>query len=227
MAAAQPALAQSQATIGVVSPPRKLGSRVPTGMWVTVIFALITFVGIVYTLNNTKAVPVAVSTRALVAGEPVKASDFRFVNVEVDGTLDNGLLRAADIPGIAGHQAVRSIPAGALIAMTDLVDPGAAAAPRALSVPVDASHAVGGALQRGDTVDIIDSSGVEAVYVVAGAKVLDVGSSDGSKLGSSNISSHYSITVTVDSLSALRVATAIAAGKIEVVRSTGAPAIGQ
>ncbi|PLS75322.1 MAG: hypothetical protein CYG61_07985 [Actinobacteria bacterium] len=89
-----------------------------------------------------------------------------------------------------------------------------------MSLPVERQHAVGGALRPGDRVDVID--GAEASFVVTNAEVLAVPNlSNGNLSGTGS----YAITIAVDAQGALRLAAAIAGGKVEVVRSTGAEAL--
>jgi Flp pilus assembly protein CpaB len=171
-------------------------------------------------LTNTASVQAAVAARPLLAGEVVQQSDLRYVDVGASGALAKTLLRPADVASLGNRQAARAIPAGSLVTKADLVDQGTAPQLRAMSVPIDPTHAVGGAIGRGDTVDVIDSSGTTPVFVVTGAKVVEVASTSTAKIGTA--SSKFSVTIAVDDASALRLAAAITAGKIDVVRSTGA-----
>jgi Flp pilus assembly protein CpaB len=92
-----------------------------------------------------------------------------------------------------------------------------------MSIPVEAAHAVGGALAAGDRLDVIEvDEGGQARYVVSGVEVLAVNRPDSGVIGAAGSSS--SLTVAVDARQALRLAAAIRGQRFEVVRSTGADA---
>lgn len=187
-------------------------------LYVSLLFAILTAVTILVLLRGQHQVQVAVAARPLVSGEAVREGDLRYT--DVPGSLASGMLRPADVAKLGSRQAVRNIPEGGLLTGADLVEIGVAPQMRAMSIPIETTRAAGGSLGRSDTVDVIDSSSGVAIYVVVGARVLSVGDTSGSKLGSS--STHYAITVAVDDAGALRLAAAITAGKVDVVRSTGA-----
>jgi Flp pilus assembly protein CpaB len=93
-----------------------------------------------------------------------------------------------------------------------------------MSIPVEAAHAVGGALAVGDRLDVIQvDEGGQARYVVSGAEVLAVNRPDSGVIGAAASSS--SLTVAVDARQALRLAAAIRGQRFELVRSTGADAV--
>jgi Flp pilus assembly protein CpaB len=90
-----------------------------------------------------------------------------------------------------------------------------------MSIPVDPSHAVEGALTAGDRLDVIEvDEGGQARYVVSGVEVLAVNRPDSGVIGAAAGSS--SLTVAVDARQALRLAAAIRGQRFELVRSTGA-----
>lgn len=202
-----------------VPPAPKRARRVPTPIYLALVCWLVAAV-MVLRLTHTPTVQAAVATRVILAGEPVAPGDLRFEDIGASGPLAATLLRPSDLAGLSGRRAARAIPAGSLVTQADLVDQAAAPQLRAMSVPLEPTRAVGGGLARGDTVDVIDSSGTAPVFVVTGAKVLDVASTGNTKIGTA--STHYSVTVAVDDAGALRLAAAITAGKVDVVRSTGA-----
>lgn len=211
-------------TAAPAASPRRRASRVPLSLWLAVVLALVALVSFLVLTKGAGGVQVAVAARPLVAGEPVRPADYRFSVVQASASVTRNLFTPADVAALDGRPAAHAIPAGALIGRADVTEANAAPQPRAMSVPLDQTRAVGGALARGDTVDVIDSSGPQSAYVVTGARVLSVGeTSGGGKFGGG--SGHYAVTIAVDDAAALRVAAAITGGKVDVVRSTGAAAV--
>lgn len=206
-------------TLAPVPPTPKRAARIPTPVYLALVLGLVGAV-MVLRLTHTATVQAAVAARPILAGEVVQQGDLRFEDVGASGALAKTLLRPPDVAHLNGRQAARPIPAGSLVTQADLVEQGAAPQVRAMSVPIDPTRAAGGALTRGDTVDVIDSSGTAPVFIVTGAKVIEVASTGASKIGTAN--SKYSVTIGVDDAAALRLAAAITAGKVDVVRSTGA-----
>lgn len=204
-------------------PRRRRSSRVTTSLWVAALAGILAFVGFLVVTAGAKGEPVAVAARDLAAGEQVGPGDFRMIDLDAPPALAVQLLRAADVNGLATDPQVttHAILAGELVHRPDFTATGAPAQQRSMSIPVAQTHAVGGALKRGDVVDVIDASQADPAYVLTSARVLAVTDPGGSRL--SGVSRDYAITVAVDERSALRVAAAIAANKLEVVRATGAP----
>jgi len=163
---------------------------------------------------------VAVAAREVRAGAPLARSALRFTDLRAPGAIREQLIAPDGVAGLQGWVATRTIRPGDLVTRGDFRPPAAAAQQRAMSVPVDPAHAVGGALEAGDRVDVVrvlDNG--QAVFVVAGAQVLGVNRPDPSAIGPAGA---YSLTLAVSSQDALRLAAAIRGEKFEVVRSTGA-----
>jgi Flp pilus assembly protein CpaB len=157
------------------------------------------------------------------AGTTVEASALRTVGVQVPGDVRGRLIDPAALGRFRGWIATRTLQPGELLSRGDLRPPAAPSALRAMSIPVEASHAVGGALAAGDRLDVIEvDEGGQARYVVTGAEVLAVNRPDSGVIGAAASSS--SLTVAVDARQALRLAAAIRGGRFELVRSTGADA---
>lgn len=89
---------------------------------------------------------------------------------------------------------------------------------QAMSIPIEPSRAVGGALQPGDLVDVI--AGEDPAYLVRRAEVLDIGG--GSTGGLTGGAAAHAITLAVDEEQALRIAAAMRDGQIDLVRVSGA-----
>ncbi len=94
-----------------------------------------------------------------------------------------------------------------------------------MSIPVPREKAVGGGLRVGDRVDVIDVVDGEAAFVMADAQVVSVSSAATSGGITSGAAGDFFVVVEVDARQALAVAEALADGKVDVVRSTGAEPI--
>lgn len=158
------------------------------------------------------------------AGTTVERTALRTVGVQVPDDVRGRLIDPAALGRFRGWIATRTLQPGELLSRGDLRPPAAPSALRAMSVPVEASHAVGGALAAGDRLDVIqvDEAG-RASYVVSGAEVLAVNRPDSGVIGAAASSS--SLTVAVDARQALRLAAAIRGQRFEIVRSTGADGV--
>jgi Flp pilus assembly protein CpaB len=103
---------------------------------------------------------------------------------------------------------------------SDLPDDGL----RAMSLPVPREHAAGGDLRAGDRVDVLGViEGSDVDYAATNIEVLAVSEARSGAVGARP--SEFSITVAVDETQARLLARALAAGNVEVVRSTGAAPI--
>jgi Flp pilus assembly protein CpaB len=165
------------------------------------------------------SVRVAVTATPVEAGQTLRAEDLAFTDVRADEALVATLLTPADVASVVGWVVTAPLPPGELLRRGDLQTPSAPAAQRAMSIPVDPEHAVAGALQAGDRVDVIEVVGRSASYLVTDAEVLAV--PDEQPTGITGGLRAFSVTVAVDDATALRLAVAIRAGQVELVRSTG------
>lgn len=166
-------------------------------------------------------VPVAVLARDLPAGEPVSAAHLRFEPVAAGTDLLATLVPSERAASIEGHVAVTDLPGGALLRTDDLRPVAAAERRRAMSIPLEAAHAVAGRIEPGDRIDVIEVHGGRATFLLVDAPVLAVASPD-ARAGIA-VSRAFSVTVAVDAEDALHLALAIREGSLEVVRATGAP----
>ena len=202
-------------------PKRRLLSRMPTSLVVAIVAGLFAMGGFLVVTSSHTGSQVAVAARDLRAGEAIDAGALRFIDLTATESVLATMVRPADMEAIRGSVATHSIAAGSIVSRSDLAPAAAPAQQRAMSIPIEPEHAVGGTLQRGDLVDIVDASGTEAVYVVTGAEVLTVGRQKAKGLG--GVSSKYAVTIAVDERAALRLSGAIERGKMDIVRATGAP----
>ena len=167
-------------------------------------------------LDHTRAVVVAAVE--LPAGREVESNHLRAVEVDVDEEVFARLIPWTAATSLVGQVTAHPIGEGVLVEAGDFRDPSGPAGLRSMSIPIDAEHAVGGALGPGDRIDLIVVGDEGPRYVLAAAEVLAV--SPTGELGALAAGDFY-IVVAVDADEALLVAEAIRDGRIEVVRSTG------
>ncbi|MBW3642280.1 MAG: Flp pilus assembly protein CpaB [Actinobacteria bacterium] len=207
---------------GVIpQPPRRpVGTRVPPSLALAVVAGVLAALFYLRATGGAEGIPVAVAARDIPAGEVVGIADVRFTEISASTGLLAELVPRREMAALNGSIAARTIVAGSPLLRDDFVDPASGGRQRAMSLPVDREHAVGGALRPGDRVDVID--GAEASYVITNAEVLAVPKPLTDTLRGTG---RYAITIAVDAQGALRLAAAITRGKVEVVRSTGAEAL--
>lgn len=188
---------------------RPLTSRLSTGHVVVLLVGLLAAVlNYVVLHERDRTFAVTVAAHDLRPGSEVDLADVRVVDLRIDRSLVGAQV---DHEGVEGSFiAANRIAAGDLVRRSDL---------RAASVPVEQTHAVGGDLVAGDTVDVITVTDGRSWFVATGVEVLAVG--DPALAGLASIQ-QYSVTLALDADEALHVAAAVDAGTIEIVRATGA-----
>jgi Flp pilus assembly protein CpaB len=204
-------------------PPSR--SRLSLGHVVTLLAGLLATVLVYSVLRERDATFRAAAASAEIrAGTTVERTALRAVDVGVPEDVRGRLIDPSALGRFRGWIATRTLQQpGELLSRGDLRPPAAPSALRAMSIPVEAAHAVGGALAAGDRLDVIEvDEGGQARYVVSGVEVLAVNRPDSGVIGAAGSSS--SLTVAVDARQALRLAAAIRGQRFEVVRSTGADA---
>lgn len=163
--------------------------------------------------------PAVVAGARIEAGRVIKAADLTVAEVDVGDSLFATLLAGGQSSALVGMVATRTIEAGHLLSVDDLRPAAAPSAQRAISIPIEIEHAVGGALVTGDRVDLISVSESGSEYILTGAEVLEVPTN---ARGSLTGATGFFVVVAVDDQEALAVAEAIRSGEIEIARSTGA-----
>jgi pilus assembly protein CpaB len=159
-----------------------------------------------------------VATGRIEAGRVIVPTDLTVAEVDVDDGLFATLLPGQQSQTLVGMVATRTIEAGHLLSVDDIRPVAAPSAQRAISIPIEIEHAVGGGLVAGDRIDLIAVGESGPEYVLAGAEVLQVPSTErGSLTGATG----FFVVVAVDDQQALAVAAAIRSGEIEIARSTG------
>lgn len=205
---------------------RRAGSRLTLGHVVPMVLAVLAAVLVLAALKDRSATAtVAVTSEAIPAGQPVTASEVRWVTVHrSDGALVSGLLGRAELD--EHWVAAVRIPVGAPLTMSELTLASPTAGLGSMSIQVPVSRADGGAIEPGDRVDVISAASGQAVYVAADLEVLAVADQRSGVLGGISEDSYF-VTVAVDRATALQLAAAIGASdaedssSIEVVLSTG------
>jgi len=200
-------------------PKRNPLSRITASHLLMVLAAVLAFATNVMVLRSqdeTRAVVVA--AQSIEAGRTLHAIDFAQAEVDVEDELFLTLTPWEQVGALHGMVAARPIEAGGMVVAADVRSPSAPDSLRAISIPVDVEHAVGGNLVSGDRIDLIAVTEDSAGYVLVGAEVLSVPAPGrGSLTGAGG----FYLVVAVDAEQALAVAAALRQGQVEIVRSTG------
>lgn len=197
---------------------RPSASHVAIGLAVIVAFAL----NYLALQDRGETHMVAVADHPLAAGSALTFEDLRFVPVESSFAGLGSMIREQAAGDFEGWIVRSSLDEGELVTSTLLVEAGSRPGSRSMSIPVPREHAAGGSLASGDRIDVISVVDGQAVFVVVDVEVLSVADSDQGSIGA--LGDHF-LVVAVDGVEALALAEAIDSGSMEVVRSTGAPAM--
>jgi Flp pilus assembly protein CpaB len=193
--------------------------------WLAVVLAAVTFVFIFAAVRDRQeTVMVAVARQPIPAATRVDDGMVRSVELPADSPLVASMVELDDLSD-RGWVTTRPVAEGEPLTdqalAGDLPDDGR----RAMSLPVPREHAAGGDLRTGDRVDVLGvvsggPDGDRVDYVATNIEVLAVGAERSGAVGSRP--SEFSVTVAVDGTQARDLARALAAGSVEIVRSTGA-----
>lgn len=202
--------------------PRPMRSRVSGGHVVMIVAGVL---GLLLTLVVVRSadhrVKVAVAASDIAVGERVGPSAIRYERVAMDGKLLATVFQPGDVAKLRSSIASERISAGELVTRHAVRPVAASAGRRAMSIPVDPSRAVNGKLSPGDRVDVLVATDTQIAVAVANVEVLSVNRpSRGGALG--DVGAKFSVTVAVDATGSQRIAAAITAGDLDIVRSTGA-----
>ena len=208
-------------------PPRRrrrpVASRIAAGHVVMVGAALLAAVANIAVIRSAEdTVPVLVLAGDAVAGTPAEQLALRSAEVSLEAATLATLVLPADRDGLAGRVLATDLVAGAPLRWSDVPERAAPDGLRRMSLPLLREQAVGGAISRGDAVDVIQVVDGDARFVVGGAEVLDVAGPADTTLG--GLATFY-ISIAVDPETALCLARAIDAGQLSVVLSTGQEAV--
>ena len=203
---------------------RPLRTRLASGHLLMIVAGVLAFVLSANALRSRDAtVEVVVANADMAPGTMVDPAATRTASLPASSSLRGSLMSPADLRD--GRWVVtRRIVAGEPLLRSALGRPAAPNGQRAMSIAVSPDHAAGGAIEVGDRVDVVNADGPQAVYVVRNAEVIGRSEKRASGGLTSSSSGGFYVTVAVDAEPALRLASAIRGGKLEVVRTTGADA---
>lgn len=164
-----------------------------------------------------QTVPVWVAAKDLAAGSPLDAGSVRIEHVRLPDHLLAAYIPATE--DLRSGVVTRAVAAGELVPQNWVAEKSLGTS-RALTVPVDPEHAVGGAVRPGDLVDIYATfdpghAGARTVTLVREVEVVDVVSAGGLVMGDKAL---IGITISVDPAEAQRVAYASRTAALDVVR---------
>ena len=170
-----------------------------------------------------------VATRDVAAGAPLGRSDVRVARFDLPPDLAERVADASAQSQFTDLVTLAPIRAGEPILRANLIRKSGGATSREMSVSLDSAQAAGGHLQIADRVDVLATfgSGTDArtELVAADLPIVRLDRADGSIT-----SSRAAMTITLafdDPALELSMAQAIAVGKVQLVRTTGAAARSQ
>jgi hypothetical protein len=203
---------------------RKLRRRFSASHMLIAFAVVLAFVLNILALQDRSATTlVAVADQPIAAGARFTPDLVRLVPVSSDFEGLASLVDETRLPGLAGHIVQRPVGEGGVIEMSLLSEPAASSGLRSMSIPIDPARAAGGSIAVGDRIDVITVRDHIASYVATDLEILGV-----SPVGAPTLSAiDPYVVVAVSSSEALAIAEALAAGPIDVLRSTGATALGQ
>lgn len=203
---------------------RRIGRRLSlTHVLIAVVVILAFVLNLLVLQDRSSTTLVAIADQPLATGSPLDTSTLRLVPVESTFEGLPSLVTEEELGELAGWVLSRPVAAGEMVHRSAFVEPGSNFGLRSMSLPVPMEHAAGGSLVSGDRVDVISVIDESARYVAADLEVISV--SDGSASGGIGAVSAYHVVVNVDADEALRLAEALDAGSVEIVRSTGSDVI--
>jgi Flp pilus assembly protein CpaB len=169
--------------------------------------------------------PVLVAAHDLPPGTVISDASLHVARIHADTSVLATLFAGDQIAALRGRVVTATVQAGELVARGSVSALDAHSATRVMSFPIARARAVGGKLAPGDRVDVVgvDHDSGRAGYVMTDAEVVGIeGRSSGALSGASD---DVTVTLVVDPGSAPQLASAIQAGTVMLVRSTGAPAV--
>ena len=219
MAVTEPATERDIAPASVSPPRRSLLSRLSLGHVVMILAGLLALLlNLAFLRSGDDLLRVVIAAQDLSAGEELVVGSFEIAEVGEIGSISGGLLTESQAESLLGSRLARAVTKGEPLRPSDLRPPTGDPGLREMSIDINSLNAVGDRLKTGDLVDVISTVNDEARYVVAGIEVIEI-------LGTSSAfggSSDFAVVVAVDDRQALEIAAAVSAGKLDLVRSTGA-----
>jgi Flp pilus assembly protein CpaB len=197
----------------------KIDTRLVVGL---VLVALSVLGGLRLAATSDDTVAVFVAARDLPADHVLVAGDLRTARIHASEDILGGLMLAARARPPVDRVLRFPLAEGGLVGAGTIG--GVASKGREITVPIGSDHALGGALEPGDRVDILGSfdKGTEiakTLTVAAGARVVEVVHADG--LFGQREGELTALTVSVPPNDVVFVAFAVRNGEVDVVRSVG------
>lgn len=196
-------------------------SRMSGSHALAILTAIIAFLLNLVLLRDPELVEVAVARVDIPVGAELRVEDLRWVEVRRDSGLGDSLITRNGFSGLEDRVTRHELLAGDVVLRSSIGPTAAPSSLRAFTVAVETSRAGGGSLHAGDIVDVISTIDGVARYVTVGAEVLAVPEQGERGLAPTT---GYFVVLAVDADTALRLAQALDLGRVDVVRSTGAPA---
>lgn len=214
---------QARSTFGRTS--RAPASSIGLSHVLMIVAGLATFVLVTSVLRDRSATESVWMVRHDVAGGvTLSTTDLVAVEVAVDDALLPSLVLAAD--GVPDGLVRYGLTGGEPLLSSDLLAVDLGSVGRTFAIPIDSSVIDGLGLQPGDRVDVIGADGENSLgYVVADAEVVRLPSPAGGSAFAAAGSRSAWVTIGIDEREALLLSAALGRGPVELVRSTGSPAI--
>ena len=202
---------------------RRFRRRLSASHVVIAIVVILAFVlNLLVLQDRSSSTLVAVADRTIAAGTTIDPDAIRLVPVDSGFEALPSLMTEDHVRAYEGWVTSRTIPEGALIERSGLLEAGSPSGLRSMSLPVSVEHAAGGGLVAGDRVDVISVVDGIAGFVAVDLEVTSVAPGASGAIGSI---SAYHVVVAVEADEALALAQALDGGSLEVIRSTGAEQI--
>lgn len=185
--------------------------------------AISVFGGLRLSGASTPTTEVLAVRTSVASGHRFTSDDLSVVGVHVDPRVLRTLVPASLRPEIVGRAAQHAVRGGGLLPASALA--GRRGEVREITVPVDPEHALGGALEPGDRIDVVatfdaDSDTARTVTVSGGAEVVAVVRGDQVFGGAGAVSA---VTLAVPSDEAMVLVYAMRTGAIDVLRAAEVP----
>jgi Flp pilus assembly protein CpaB len=211
------------------SPSRRLTQRLPkldTRLVVGLLLVALSVIGgLRLAAGADHTVAVYTATRDLPADHVLVAGDIGTTRIQASDEVLDRLVRVSGTGALTDRVLRFPLAEGDLVAGAGLGR--VAREGREITVPIAPEHALGGALEPGDKVDVLGSfdKGTEAaktLTVAAGAQVVEVVRADG--LFGQREGELAALTISVAPRDVVFVAFAVRNGELDIVRSVGKPA---
>lgn len=145
-----------------------------------------------------------------------------YVPMTTDPELLSRYVTEEAVGPLAGHVVASRVSEGTALSYDSLVASRAVDGRRIMSLPIDRERAAGGTLVVGDEIDVISVDTEAARFVASGLEVVALSEP---RSGSFTGSTGYHIVLAVDAATALELSAAMEQSSIQVIRSTGSPAV--